>query len=165
MEAIVRPSPAKDLPDGSVPMFEALRSAAGEKIILRDNMYIETALPQMILRQLSAEEMEAYRRPFRAPGESRRAVLSWCREVPFDRTPRDVWEIEAAYAAWLPETTFPKLFVNAEPGAFLIGEKRTFCRTWQNQEEVTVNGLHFLQEDSPNEIGAAIDAWLGRMAA
>jgi len=163
MEAVVRPTTRADLGDDTVLMFETLRSAAGERLILEDNMYVEVALPRMVLRRLADREMDAYRAPFREPGEARRAMLTWCREVPFDGTPRDVWDIEAAYAAWLPTTTVPKLFVNAEPGAFLVGEKRAVCRTWPNQEEVTVPGLHFLQEDSPAQIGEALAGWLGRM--
>jgi haloalkane dehalogenase len=164
MEAVVRPVGWDDLSEAAVPMFEALRSPAGEQLILAENMYVEQALPQMVLRRLSDEEMEAYRAPFRTPGESRRAMLTLCREVPVDGHPKAVWDIEAAYADWLPTTSFPKLFVNAEPGAFLVGAKRECCRTWRNQTEVTVPGLHFLQEDSPHEIGAAIAAWLRQCA-
>ena len=163
MEAVVRPTARTDLGDDAVQMFETLRSSAGERLILEDNMYVEVALPRMVLRRLADREMDAYRAPFREPGEGRRAMLTCCREVPFDGTPRDVWDIEAAYAAWLPTTTFPKLFVNAEPGAFLIGDKRVVCRGWPNQEEVTVPGLHFLQEDSPAQIGEALAGWLDRM--
>lgn len=165
MEAVIRPTPREDLPLGSAAMFEMLRTEAGDKLILGDNMYIESALPQMVLRKLADEEMDAYRRPFLDAGESRRPILTWCREVPFDGTPADVWGVEAAYAAWLPETRFPKLFVNAEPGAFLVGDKREFCRAWPNQEEVTVRGLHFPQEDSPHQIGAALRTWLARIGS
>jgi haloalkane dehalogenase len=163
MEAIVRPVSAEDLGEQTVAMFEALRSPAGEQLILQENMYIEQALPATVLRALAPEEMAAYRAPFAAPGEGRRAMLDLCREVPFDGEPQSVWDAEAAYAAWLPETDFPKLFVNAEPGAFLVGDKRDACRTWRNQEEVTVPGLHFLQEDSPELIGAALAAWFARL--
>lgn len=164
MEAVVRPVSREDLGADTLPMFEALRSAEGERLILEQNMYIEEALPRTILRPLSAVELDAYRAPFREPGEGRRAMLTLCREVPFDGTPRAVWDAEAAYAAWLPTTGFPKLFVNAEPGAFLVGEKRAFCRGWRNQQEVSVPGLHFLQEDSPAQIGAALAGWLDRIA-
>lgn len=160
MEAVVRPVSWADLGADAAPMFEALRSPAGEQLILVDNMYVEQALPRMILRPLSEEEMEAYRAPFRTPGESRRAMLTLCRDVPVDGTPTEVWDVEAAYAEWLPTADFPKLFINAEPGAFLVGAKRESCRTWRNQAEVTVPGLHFVQEDSPHEIGEAIAVWL-----
>jgi len=160
MESVVRPVSREDLGADTLPMFEALRSPEGERLILERNMYVEEALPRTVLRTLGEREMAAYRAPFREPGEGRRAMLTLCREVPFDGTPREVWDSEAAYAAWLPTTTFPKLFVNAEPGAFLTDDKRGFCRTWPNQQEVTVPGLHFLQEDSPAEIGAALAGWL-----
>lgn len=163
MEAVVRPVSREDLGADTLPMFEALRSPEGERLILERNMYVEEALPRTVLRTLGEREMAAYRAPFREPGEGRRAMLTLCREVPFDGAPREVWDSEAAYAAWLPTATFPKLFVNAEPGAFLTGDKRAFCRTWPNQQEVTVPGLHFLQEDSPAEIGAALAAWLARL--
>ena len=106
--------------------------------------------------------MEAYRVPFRTPGESRRAILTLCRDVPVDSTPKSVWDAEAAYADWLSTSPIPKLFINADPGAFLVDAKRDFCRSWPNQTEITVRGLHFLQEDSPHEIGAAISKWLRR---
>ena len=163
MEAVVRPVTRADLGEDTMPMFEALRSPEGERLILGQNMYVEEALPRTVLRTLGEREMEAYREPFREPGEGRRAMLTLCRQVPFDGSPREVWDTEAAYAEWLSSTTFPKLFVNADPGAFLTGEKRAFCRSWPNQEEVTVPGLHFLQEDSPAEIGAALAAWIARL--
>ncbi len=163
MEAVVRPVGADDLDEPTLQMFRTLRSPEGEQLILGQNMYIEQALPATTLRALGEEAHDAYRAPFRAPGEGRRAMLTLCREVPFDGTPHAVWEIEAAYADWLAGSNVPKLFVNAEPGAFLVGAKRAFCRTWPNQQEVTVPGAHFLQEDSPGEIGAALAAWLQRL--
>lgn len=162
MEAVVRPVGWDELSENAVPMFEALRSPVGEQLILAENMYVEQALPAMVLRPLSNQEMEAYRAPFRSPGESRRAMLTLCRDVPVDGEPKSVWDAEAAYAAWLSTVTVPKLFVNADPGAFLVGAKREFCRAWPNQTEVTVRGLHFVQEDSPHEIGVALTEWLRR---
>jgi len=160
MEAVVRPVSRADLGEDTMPMFDALRSAAGEELILQKNMYVEEALPRTVLRRLSEAELDAYRAPFREPGETRGAMLALCREVPFDGTPREVWEAEAAYADWLAGSEVPKLFVDAEPGAFLVGEKRAFCRAWPAQQEVTVPGLHFLQEDSPAAIGRALAEWL-----
>lgn len=159
MEAVVRPVTWEDLGESAAPMFQALRSPAGEQLILMENMYVEQALPSVILRTLTAEEMDAYRAPFREPGESRRAMLTLCRDVPVGGQPAAVWDAEAAYARWLSTTPVPKLFINADPGSFLVGAKRDFCRTWPNQTEVTVRGLHFVQEDSPHEIGAAIARW------
>ncbi len=160
MEAVVRPVSWGEWPDAARKIFQAFRSPAGEDMILKQNIFIENVLPGSILRNLSDEEMAVYRRPFLEPGESRRPTLTWPRQIPIDGDPADVAEIATAYAEWLPNTTFPKLFVNAEPGAILTGKQRDFCRTWKNQTEVTVSGSHFIQEDSPGEIGHALQAWL-----
>ena len=113
--------------------------------------------------RLSEEEMNAYRKPFLNEGEDRRPTLTWPRQIPIEGEPADVVELVASYANWLSQSSIPKLFINAEPGAILIGEQREFCRSWPNQEEVTVKGNHFLQEDSPDEIGIAIAAWRKKM--
>jgi len=104
--------------------------------------------------------MDTYRRPFLNPGEDRRPTLSWPRQIPIEGEPEDVVEIVKTYGKWLSESNLPKLFINADPGSILIGRARDFCRTWPNQEEVTVKGLHFIQEDSPDEIGEAIAAFV-----
>ncbi len=160
MEAVVRNVGREDLPPGVDGLFVTLRSEAGADLILQQNMYIEQALPVSMLHTLTAEEHAEYRRPFSEPGESRRPILSLCRDVPIDDTPADVFEAECGYAEWLSSCELPKLFINADPGAFLVGELREFCRSWPNQQEVTVSGSHFLQEDSPREIGEAISSWL-----
>jgi len=103
--------------------------------------------------------MAAYRHPFISPGEDRRAMLSWPRALPIDGTPANVVKTVAAYAEWMQSNQIPKLFINAEPGAILVGAQREFCRRWPNQTEVTVPGIHFVQEDSPDEIGHAIATW------
>ncbi|HSG95476.1 MAG TPA: haloalkane dehalogenase [Afifellaceae bacterium] len=161
MEAIVAVSPGLEAFPALVrPVFEGLRSPAGEKMVLEDNIFVEQILPDSILRTLSDEEMAEYRRPFLEPGEARRPTLTWPRQIPFGGEPPDVAEIVASYQAWLPETDFPKLFINADPGAILRGAAREFVRSWSNLTEVTVPGVHFIQEDSPNEIGAALKAWM-----
>jgi haloalkane dehalogenase len=159
MEAIVRPVAWADWPSGARKMFQAFRSPAGEDLILANNTFVERVLPASILRPLADAEMDEYRRPFREAGESRRPTLSWPRQIPIDGEPADVVAIVEAYGAWLASSQVPKLFVNAEPGAILIGAQREFCRSWPNQREVTVKGSHFIQEDSPDEIGHAIAAW------
>ncbi len=111
------------------------------------------------MRKLSASEMERYRRPFIEPGESRRPTLTWPREIPLDGEPSDVVALVSEYAAWLAASPVPKLFVNADPGAILTGAQREFCRRWPNQREVTLSGSHFIQEDSPHEIGTALAQW------
>ena len=121
---------------------------------------MELILPQSILRDLAEEEMAEYRRPFAKAGEDRRPTLSWPRDLPIDGEPADVMAIVQAYADWLAQSDLPKLFINADPGAILVGRQREFCRGWPNQDEVTVPGIHFIQEDSPDEIGTAIADWL-----
>lgn len=160
MEAIVRPVSWEDWPEAARGIFQALRSEAGEEMVLDKNLFVEAILPASILRKLSDEEMNEYRRPFIEPGESRRPTLTWPRQIPLGGEPADVVEIVQSYADWLSTSDMPKLFFNADPGAILTGPQRDFCRTWPNQTEVTVAGNHFIQEDSPDEIGAALSDWL-----
>jgi len=159
MEGIVRPVSWDEWPEAARGVFQGFRSTAGEEMVLDKNTFVEKVLPGSILRDLSEEEMEVYRRPFQNSGEDRRPTLTWPRQIPIDGTPADVVEIVQAYADWLTEADLPKLFINADPGAILIGAQREFCRSWPNQTEVKVWGNHFLQEDSPHEIGKAIAAW------
>ena len=156
METIVCPVTWDDWPDAARGIFQAMRSPAGEEIVLEKNVFVERILPASILRALEPEEMEAYRRPFAEPGESRRPTLTWPRQIPVDGEPRDVVERVEAYDRWLESSPVPKLFVNAEPGSILVGRQREYARSWPNQREVTVSGRHFIQEDSPREIGAAV---------
>ena len=160
MEAIVRPITWDEFPAGARQMFEGIRTPAGERMVLERNLFVEAVLPGSILRELSDEEMNEYRRPYTEPGESRRPTLTWPRQIPIDGEPADVVAIAQDYADWLSVSDVPKLFVNAEPGALITGSTRAFCRSWPNQTEVTVRGSHFVQEDSPKEIGAALRSWL-----
>ena len=132
-----------------------------ERLILEKNLFVEGVLPNAVLRDLTEAEMAEYRRPFLDGGETRRPMLTWPREIPIEGEPADVHEIATAYSRWLASSDVPKLFINAEPGAILTGDQREFCRTWPNQQEVTVKGSHFIQEDSPAEVGDAISEWLG----
>jgi len=159
MEAIVAPLSWDQWPERAREIFTALRSPAGEEMILERNLFVEAILPGSMLRALTDEEMAEYRRPFAEPGEGRRPTLTWPRQIPLDGEPADVVEVVAAYSRWLAESPLPKLFVNAEPGAILTGAQRELARSWPNQREVTVPGVHFVQEDSPAEIGAAIADW------
>ncbi len=156
MEGIVRPVTWAEWPDAAREIFQGFRSEAGEPMVLEHNVFVDRVLPGSILRDLTDAEMEVYRRPFREAGESRRPTLTWPREIPIDGEPADVSELVADYGAWLAQSDLPKLFVNAEPGAILTGPQRDFCRSWPNQTEVTVKGIHFVQEDSPDEIGRAV---------
>ena len=161
MEAIVRPVTWEEWPDAARQVFQGFRSPAGENMVLEKNIFVERVLPGSIFRALSAAEMEIYRKPYQEVGESRRPTLTWPREIPIDGEPAYMVQLVDEYAEWLSNSQIPKLFVNAEPGAILTGPQREFCRTWPNQREVTVKGIHFIQEDSPHEIGRAIADWYG----
>lgn len=160
METIVTPFRTDDWPEASRSIFAAMRSDAGEEIILNKNVFVERILPASVLTPLTDEVMDEYRRPYREAGESRRPTLTWPREIPIDGEPADVHEIVAKNEAWLQGPSVPKLFVNAEPGAILTGHVREVCRKWENQVEVTVAGSHFIQEDSGAEVGQAIAGFL-----
>lgn len=158
MEAIVRPVTWDEWPDAATRIFQGFRSEAGEDMVIEKNLFIEAVLPGSIIRDLSDAEMDEYRRPFVEKGH-RRPTLTWPREIPISGEPADVVEIAQDYADWLSASDLPKLFINAEPGAILKGPQLEFCRSWPNQTEVTVAGNHFVQEDSPDEIGRAIADW------
>ena len=164
MEAIVQPQ-AWDHWDklNMRPVLQALRSEAGEAMVLQDNFFIEQILPKAILRTLSVEEMAEYRRPFADPGEGRRPTLTWPRQIPIEGEPADVTSVVNAYSRWLADCDVPKLFVNAEPGAIVGGRIRDLIRSWPNLTETTVSGLHFVQEDSPDEIGTAIAQFVRKL--
>jgi haloalkane dehalogenase len=156
MEAIVTPVTWADWPENARRVFQGFRSPAGEDMVLAKNTFVERVLPGSILRKLSDEEMAEYRRPFATPGEDRRPTLTWPRMIPLEGEPKDVVALVEDYSRWLAASPIPKLFINADPGSILVGRQREFCRTWPNQTEITVKGLHFLQEDSPDDIGRAV---------
>ena len=156
MEGIVTPVTWADWPENARRVFQGFRSEAGDDMALNKNVFVERVLPNSILRKLSEEEMAEYRRPFANPGEDRRPTLTWPRQIPIEGQPADVVAVVEDYSAWLAQSNIPKLFINAEPGSILVGRQREVCRAWPNQTEVTVKGLHFIQEDSPDEIGTAV---------
>jgi haloalkane dehalogenase len=159
MEAIVKPGAWSDMQEPIRQTFQALRSPAGEQMVLEQNYFVEVLLPGAILRGVTEEEMTHYRRPFAKPGEARRPTLSWPRQLPFDGEPADVIEIVTAYGEWLSRSDIPKLYIQSEPGT-MAQSSRDFCRTWPAQSEITVRGRHYPQEDSPDEIGMALATWL-----
>jgi haloalkane dehalogenase len=163
MEAIVRPLTWDEWPEPARKVFQAMRSPAGDEMVLQKNVFVERILPASVLRGLTDAEMTVYRKPYLEAGESRRPTLTWPRQIPIDGEPADVVAIVDEYARWLAKSPVPKLFVNAEPGVILTGAQRDFCRTWSNQDEVTVRGSHFVQEDSPREIGEALATFLSRL--
>ncbi|HAZ33659.1 MAG TPA: haloalkane dehalogenase [Acidimicrobiaceae bacterium] len=159
MEAIVRPVTWDEWPELARPIFQAFRSDAGEEMVIEKNLFVEAVLPGSIIRDFEPAEMDEYRKPFTEP-QHRRPTLTWPRQIPIDGEPAEVVEIVQSYADWLSGASLPKLFVNADPGAILTGAQRDFVRSWPNLSEVTVHGNHFLQEDSPDEIGQAINDWM-----
>lgn len=159
MEAILQPRRWADFPSGRDAMFRAMRSAEGERLVLDENFFIETVLPKSILRQLSAQEMNAYRAPFR-DRDARLPMLVWPRELPIEGEPADVVALVTQYGEWLSKSNLPKLFIAAEPGSILVGRAVEFCRRWPNQREVKVRGIHFVQEDAPDEIGTALHTFV-----
>ena len=159
MEAIVQNLIWDSWPDDATSIFQGFRSEAGEDLILKKNLFIEGVLPSAIIRDLSDKEMTVYRKPFLNELE-RRPTLDWPRQIPINGEPEEVCAIVEKYSGWMSENEIPKLFINAEPGSILVGKQRKFCRAWKNQKEVTVKGTHFIQEDSPHEIGQAIAEWV-----
>ena len=156
MEAVVQTLNWSDFPDVGRKVFRGFRSQAGEDMVLDKNMFVERVLPSAVIRDMTEAEMDIYRKPYLAEGEDRRPTLTWPRQIPIEGEPENVCQIVDDYGAWLAQSDVPKLFINAAPGSILTGEQREFCRTWPNQAEVTVNGIHFVQEDSPDEIGHAV---------
>jgi haloalkane dehalogenase len=163
MEAIVAPLTWEDWPETARRVFQGFRSEIGEEMILQKNMFVERVLPHSVIRKLDEEEMEVYRRPFASAGEDRRPTLTWPRMIPIDGEPTHMVKLVEDYGAWLAQNDLPKLFINADPGSILVGRQREFCRTWRNQTEVTVKGQHFLQEDSPDEIGHSTAEFVRRV--
>ena len=163
MEALVRPVTWAEWPEAARRVFQGFRSDAGEGMVIENNVFVERVLPGSILRALTEAEMAVYRAPYTEPGESRRPTLTWPREIPIDGEPADVTRIVRDYAEWMAGNDLPKLFVNANPGAILTGPQREFCRSWKHQEEVTVRGRHFIQEDAPDEIGQAVAAFVQQL--
>jgi haloalkane dehalogenase len=159
MESIVKPMTWADWPESAVGIFQGFRSSKGEDLILNRNMFIEGVLPSSVIRTLSEKEMDVYRAPH-LESDDRQPLLNWPRQIPIEGKPEDVVALVNEYGAFMAGSDIPKLFINADPGSILVGPQREFCRSWPNQQEVTVKGLHFIQEDSPVEIGQAVANWL-----
>jgi len=164
MEALVSPLDWDDWPELARDVFKGFRSNKGEDLVLERNVFIEAVLPNAIIRELDEQEMNYYRAPFFEP-DDRQPMLNWPRQIPIDGEPAEMVSLVSEYGRWLEQSNFlPKLFINADPGSILVGRQREYCRAWPNQIEVTVSGKHFIQEDSPIEIGQAIASWLDALA-
>jgi len=161
MEGIVRPFASwEEWPEVTRAFFQGQRTEQGEDLILRQNLFIEYLLP---LRSIPEDAIEVYRRHYRNPGLSRMPMLAWTRELPIAGEPADVVRIVEDYAAWLANSPIPKLFIDAEPGGFLIGAQREFCRAWPNQEIELIEGAHFLQEEAPEKVGETIARYIAKV--
>jgi haloalkane dehalogenase len=163
MEAIVTPMTWSEFPNDVRELFAGFRSPQGERMVLEHNIFVEEVLPAQIQRTLSDEELDHYRAPFVNPGESRRPMLSWPRNLPIDGEPADVVAVVNDYSSWLAESDVPKLFINAEPGAIVRGRIRELIRTWPNLTETTVSGVHFVQEDSPDEVSTVVAQFVRKL--
>lgn len=164
MESVVAPVTSASMP-GLAAFLGPLRGPAGEQLILRDNIFVEQVLPGSTLRNLTRREMNAYRKPFKRAGEDRRAMLTFERQFPLDGEPRDVVAMVDAYSKWMATAPFPKLLIVGDPGIILVGNELALARSWTKLTEVTVRGIHYLQEDSPDEIGGSISRWVGGIRA
>jgi haloalkane dehalogenase len=165
MEGIVCPLTWEDWPGDARGIFQGFRSDKGEELVLERNLFVDAVLPSAVMRELGEEEMAHYRAPFSTP-EDRQPTLNWPRQIPIDGEPQEMVALVQGYGEWLATTTdLPKLFINADPGSILTGRQREYCRRWPNQQEVTVKGAHFVQEDSPAEIGRAVAAWIDAIGA
>ncbi|MEM7541621.1 MAG: haloalkane dehalogenase [Pseudomonadota bacterium] len=160
MEGVVQRLTWEEWPDAATEIFQGLRSPAGEDIVLKKNLFVEGILPNSIIRKLTDEEMNAYRAPFVNEGEDRRPTLTWPRQIPLADEPEEVCQIVDRYGAFLKDSEIPKLFISADPGMIMNGSPGDFARSWKNTTETTVKGLHFIQEDSPDEIAAAVANWI-----
>ena len=165
MEGIVTPLTWEDWPENATRVFQGFRSESGEEMILTKNLFVEGVFPSAVIRDMTDEEMAVYRKPFAEAGEDRRPTLSWPRQIPIEGRPADVVKVVEEYGRWLAQSDVPKLFINADPGSILVGRQREVCRAWPNQTEVTVKGTHFIQEDSPDEIGSAVADFVKRLRA
>ena len=160
MEAIVMPLTWDQWPENARNIFQLMRSDVGEEIVLEKNIFVEKILLNDSADGFTDEEKAEYIRPFKNSGEDRRPTLTWPRQIPVDGSPQAVIDEVIKNGEFHKDSNIPKLFINADPGSILVGEQREFVRSWKNLQEVTVKGIHFIQEHSPNEIGTAIKDFL-----
>lgn len=164
MEAMVWPRKWTDIPPERVDAFKWFRTAEGEKAALEKNVFVEQMLFERgIVRDLSDVEKEVYRRPTTRAGGTNLPSIIMPNDIPFDGEPADNHKIIEFYAEWLAKSDVPKLFVNADQGHGLVGAAREHARTFKNQTEVTLHGRHYLQEDVPDGIGAALSEFVKKV--
>lgn len=163
METILTPLTWDDWPSQARRVFQGMRSDAGEEMVLTKNVFVERILPGSVLSPIPDDDMAVYRAPYLDPGESRRPTLTWPRELPIDGEPEVMVGVVSANQSWLEGLDLPKLFINADPGSIVGDRVREVVRSWPSVTEVTVPGVHFIQEDSGPEIGTAIAEWKRRL--
>ena len=122
-------------------------------MILQKNIFVERILPGSVMRKLTDEEMDAYRKPFIEPGESRRPTLTWPRQIPFEGEPAESLRSSMTIRSGSRRARF-RSFHQCRSGRDPDRHAARVLPQWPNQREVTVKGVHFIQEDSPHEIGA-----------
>ncbi|PXF45553.1 Haloalkane dehalogenase [Gracilariopsis chorda] len=161
-EAFVTTYRSDTFPSGITDFFNQIRSPAGEELIINQNVFVEQVLPDAVIRELTAKELDEYRRPFLNAGEDRRPTLTFPRQFPIDGVPADVSAFVETYSRWLQTSSIPKLFIRGEPGLLITNgsEALQVARSFPELTEISVPGIHYLQEDSPDEIGMAIANWL-----
>ena len=163
-EPVVGERDWSDFPDSRRSFFEALRGPDGERMVFEENIFVE-AIPRSVQRALTAEEMAQYRAPFTAAGPGRLPTLSFPRQLPISGEPADVVAMTTADAAFMAASELPKLLLLVRGATGLTERQRAQCRAWPNQREVTLKGFHFVQEDSPQEMAAAIAEFAAYISA
>lgn len=159
MEAIVVAPTTTNTPAASLDFFRFFNTQEGARAVLDNNHFVD----RVFLRQfpeMSADDVAEYRRPYLAPGESRRPTLAWPQQMPIDGVPAASHDRLQLALRFMAATPVAKLFINAEPGALVVGPRKDLVRQWPNTTEVTVKGRHFVQEESPQAIGAALATWI-----
>ena len=164
MEPLLLPYSWDGFPPPAVEAFKAMRSGSGEQMCLEENFFVEQVIPMAVIRDLGEAEMAAYRKPYPEPGEGRRPTLTWPRQIPIGGEPAAVAEILEANVAWLSSSEVPKLMISGDPGMMVTGALAERARSLPNTKIVTVKGAHYVQEDSPDEIGRAIAQWIRDLA-
>ncbi|MDC0529100.1 haloalkane dehalogenase [Gammaproteobacteria bacterium] len=160
MEGVTVPLTWDQWPEAGKKIFKLFRSDAGEELILDKNFFVERILLNDPIKPMSDETRNEYLRPFINSGEDRRPTLTFPRNIPFNEDPLDTHNEITMNANFHSTSSIPKLFINAEPGFLLVGTQRDEVRSWTNIKEVTVEGNHFIQEDSPEDITRHIKDFL-----
>jgi haloalkane dehalogenase len=159
IDPITEPVDSSDLDPVHWQTLEALRSPTGGSWLLSTKDAVDTLLKATVSRPLDDETLREYRRSL-SPGVSRLPVLAWYRQLPIDGEPHEMVAQVERYAAWMAQTRFPKLRIDANPGGFLAVRNGVNGSGWHNERMVTVAGGGMVLEDSPAAVGNALADWL-----